>query len=975
MKRTTAIINISTILMLSAVLATANSVAMKFAGTIDLYLSKSETNYDSAEAQEALTKGKALAEEIVEDGAVLLKNTNDVLPLRNPKVNIFGWGSSDNGFMYQGGGSSEGGYAADKITLYDAFRKNGFSINEDLAKAYNQLPYHREGAPDQDQFSTYYRLYEPGADFYTEERMEAARNFSDTAIMVFSRRATEGDDLPKVQYGENGQQLSDRNYLSLSDKEAIMIKYVTDYFDKVVCIFNTSAPMEMGFLDYDGINSALYCGYPGYYGTTSIVKALAGVVTPNGHMVDTSAYSLDSAPSYVNTGNEETHNYTGRGGRYTDYAEDIYVGYKWYETADEEHYFDNLVLNSYGHKKEGYDAVVQYPFGYGLSYTSFKWTLDSVMKGDTKLSGNEELAKDDTLTFKVWVENTGNFSGRDVVQLYFNPPYTKGGIEKASQNLIDFQKTSLLNPGQGEEITLTAKVSDLASYDTYDKNNNGFMGYEVEEGNYTFSLRTDSHHLKDDSSAFEKKFKVSKGYQYDKDPVTGNEVKNRFTTYTNSTSGASSTIYEPQAKYAISIEGNDKDSNYNQGITYLTRADFEGTFPKKTKIRNMSKEMYDNTFKVHDPFVDENDVMPVTGSTETSYTLQDVKGLPYDDPKWDKLIQQLTVQELGDLSGKGGFGTIAIDKIGKPKTTDSDGGTGFTSSIASGDGGHATKYPAASTIAQTWDWKKAYKWGNAIGEEGKALNIQGWYAPGCNVHRSPLGGRNFEYFSEDGRMCGVFVGYTVKGCTENGVYAYMKHFAGNDSDAGRNGQYKWMTEQSLREIWAKPAELAVKIGNANAAMVSVDRIGSVRATGSYALLTSLLRDEWGFRGSTITDYYQAGNVNDMDEGIRAGNDLALHPSGSYKLFDDITSATSVKALQNAAHNILYTYIDTIYRTETASGIDMSSNIGKRETTNNGTWWRPTLLALDIVLGVGLLTWAGFCVYLTWFRKPKEQGDR
>ncbi len=974
MKRTTAIINISTILMLAGILGTANGVARKYAGTIDLYLSSSQTDYDSEEAKEALTKGKALAQEIVEDGAVLLKNTNNVLPLTNPKVNIFGWGGSDNGFMYQGGGSSEGGYSADKITFYNAFKQNGFTINPELEKAYNSLPYHREGAPDQDQFSTYYRLYEPDASFYTKERMEQAREFSDTAIMVFSRRATEGDDLPKVQYGENGDQVSDRNYLSLSDKEAVRVKYVTDYFDKVICIFNTSAPREMGFLDYDGIDSALYVGYPGYYGTSSIVKVLAGVTTPSGHRVDTSAYSLDSAPSYVNTGNEETHNYSGRAGRYTDYAEDIYIGYKWYETADEEGLYDNLVMDSYGHKKHGYDAIVQYPFGFGLSYTTFSWTLDSITKDGKILNGNETLSKDDTLTFKVWVENTGNFSGRDVVQLYFNPPYTKGGIEKASQNLIDFQKTSVLEPGKGEELTLTARVADLASYDTYDKNNNGFMGYEVEEGKYTFSLRTDSHTVKDEKEAsFSKTFNVpSGGFLYDKDPDTGSEVKNRFTTYTNEVSKASSAIDEPQATYAISIEGNDSNPDYNQGITYLTRADFEGTFPKHTETRTRSKARYDNSFKVHAPFVNENDVRPVTGSKSTNLTLNDVKGLPYDDPKWDQLIQQLTVEELGNLSGHGGFGTIAIDSIGKPKTTDSDGGTGFTSSIASGDGGHATKYPAANTLAQSWDWKKAYKWGNAIGEEGKALNIQGWYAPGCNVHRSPLGGRNFEYFSEDGRRCGVFVGYTVKGCTENGVYAYRKHFAGNDSDAGRNGQYKWMTEQSLREIWAKPAELAVKIGKANAAMVSVDRIGSVRATGSYALLTSLLRDEWGFRGSTITDYYQAGNVNDRDEGIRAGNDLALHPSGSYKLFDDITSPTSVIALQKAAHNILFTYIDTIHRTETATGIDRSINTGKRQNTNDGTWWRPTLYSIDAVVGVGLLAWAGISIFLTWFKKPKEQ---
>ncbi|MFA6829424.1 MAG: glycoside hydrolase family 3 N-terminal domain-containing protein [Bacilli bacterium] len=977
MKRTTSIVNLSAIVMLSAVLITANAVAYKFAGTIDLYLSKSTIDYNSEAATEALTQGKSLAREIVEDGQVLLKNENGCLPVTSNKINIFGWGGCDNGFLYQGGGSSEGGYSADKVSLYQAFRNTGFEINEDLANAYNNLSYRREGAPDQDQFSTYFRLYEPGSDFYTSERMNQAKNFSDTAIMVFSRRATEGDDLPKVQYDENGNQVNSRNYLGLSDKEAIMVSNVTANFDKVIVLFNTSAPMESGFVDYDGIDAAISVGYPGYYGTTAIAEGICGLVNYSGHLVDTAAYSLNTSPTYVNCGNEATHTYSGRGGKYTDYAEDIYSGYKWYETADAEGYWDNLYLNSYGHDRYGYDAVIQYPFGYGLSYTNFSWEIESITVGTgenaIEYSENSIIKADDTLTFKVWVENTGSVKGRDVVQLYYSAPYTKGGIEKSSVRLVDFQKTAVIEPGVGEELTFTTRAYDLASYDTYDKNNNGFMGYELEGGKYNFSFRTDSHNVKKmkNSSDTVNLIVPTEGYKFTKDPDTGTEVKNRFTNYTNTTSGAVSTCDEPQALYALSIDGNDSDASYNQGIKYLTRADFANTFPTETPVRNMGKDMYENVFRVHDPLIDENDVMPTTNNTAPGLTLQDVKGLDYDDPKWQTLIEELSVDELATLSAHGGFGTDAIEKIGKAKATDSDGGTGFTSSVASGDGGHATKYPAASVLGQTWDWKKAYKWGNAIGTEGQALNIQGWYAPGCNVHRSPLGGRNFEYFSEDGIMCGVMCGWTVKGCTDNGVYAYMKHFAGNDSDAGRNGQFKWMTEQSLRENWAKPGELATKIGNANAIMVSVDRIGSVRGTGSYALLTSLLRDEWGFRGSAITDYYQGGNVNDIDEGIRCGNDLALHPSGTKALFNDTSSATSVIALQNAAHNILYTYIDTIYRTETNTGIDLSGSTGVKNTSDSGTWWRPVLISADCVIAVGFVAWAGLAIYFTWFRKKRQ----
>ena len=709
----------------------------------------------------------------------------------------------------------------------------------------------------------------------------------------------------------------------------------------------------------------------------AIPQLLTGEINPSGHLTDTAAYSLASAPSYVNSGPDATNVYAGKGGRYKDYAEDIYVGYKWYETADAEGYFKDAKLDSYGTVKEGYDAVVQYPLGYGLSYTSFNWQLDSVTDQSGKeITQGAELKADDVLTFKLWVENSGSVSGKDVVQLYYSAPYTKGGIEKSSLNLIGFQKTGLLDPGKGQELEFEVKVSDMASYDTYDKNNNGFMGYELDGGTYTLSFRSDAHSVKSNKSNVEMSYNYSipsDGYKIENDTTTGTKVENRFTNYTNKTTGATSTCKEPQALYALSIDGNDDSSEYNQGIKYLTRADFTNTFPVKTATRTMGQAMFDNVFKVHSPINNEKDEMPKTNSTDTNWTLDDVKGLAYEDPKWDELISQLSISEMQNLVTNGGFGTASIPRINKGKCTDSDGGTGFTSSVSTGDEGHATKYPAANVLASTWDWKEAYKWGHAIGEEGKALNIQGWYAPGCNVHRSPLGGRNFEYFSEDSYICGQFIAYTVKACTENGVYAYIKHFAGNDTDEGRNGQFIWMTEQSLRENWAKPGEIATKVGKANAFMISVDRVGATRATGSYALLTSLLRDEWGFRGSTITDYYQGGNVNDIDEGIRAGNDLVLYPNGPITLFEDYKnpSATTVKALQKASHNILYTYIDTIDRTAKFTGVDMSETMGQRREDNSGRWWRYLLYSLDGVIGVGFVVWAGLSIYFTWFKKKKD----
>lgn len=993
MKRTNAVICFSALVLLSSVLAIANSVAFSFGGIIDAALAQGNQNVDSEKVEENLKLGKELAQEVCESGDVLLKN-NGLLPLQTEenliKVNIFGWGGSENGFLYQGGGSSEGGYSADKISLYTAFNNNGFEVNPSLMKAYNDLSYRREGGPDQNAHSVYYRTYEPGQDFY-DANLSQAKNFSNTAIVVLSRRATEGDDLPKVSYNESGAADDTRNYLSLTQKEELMMEVVTENFENVIVLINSSAPMEMGFIENPKVDAAMYIGYPGYYGATAVPKILKGDVNPSGHLTDTVAYSLESAPSYVNSGPDATINYDGPDGRYKDYAEDIYVGYKWYETADTEGFFNGETRTDYNQNLTGYDAVVQFPFGYGLSYTNFDWILENVTlvdgddnpDNDVKISSGYTLKKEDKLNFKVWVENTGNVAGRDVVELFQTPPYTDGGIEKASVNLIGFGKTPILEPGLGSYVDIEVAVSDLQSYDAYDRNNNGFMGYEVEEGLYNISLRTDAHTIKKGKNGGDLVFEVnspSGGIRFENDPVTGNKVENRFTTYKNTVSGAESHVYEPQSLYQMSIDGNDANSAYHQGVTYLTRSDFEGTFPTRTAKRKMSNEMYENVFKTHSPLNNEEDEMPkFNQKLDPVIKIDDVMGLAYEDPKWDQLVSQLSIREMQNLIAHGGFGTDAIERIKKGRCTDSDGGTGFTTGVVSGGGEnmvHAVKYPAANMLASTWDWKAAYKWGHAIGEEGKALKINGWYAPGCNVHRSPLGGRNFEYFSEDGYMCGKFVAQTVKGCTENGVYAYTKHFAANDTDEGRNGQFEWMTEQSLREIWAKPGEVATKEGKANAMMVSVDRIGGTRATGSYALLTSLLRDEWGFRGSTITDYYQSGNVNDIDEGIRAGNDLVLQPNGDYKYFEDWAnpSATTVIHLQKSSKNILYTYADTLYRTKMFTGVDMSDEVGSRTEDTSGKWWRPTLITIDCVVYAGVAGLAGFITYLTWFKGKRKKEE-
>ena len=946
-----------------------SKVTNDFSGIITQYLCGFGINTQSQEYGEALDAGAKMAVGLEEDGATLLKNKDKALPLSaaETKVNVFGWSGCDRGFIYQGGGSGEGSRVG-AVSLYQGLRNSGLEINEDLASAYNNLDLSRSGYTED--VTQYYRLYEPNGAFYSDSLLDNAVSFSDVAIIVLGRRGAEGTDLPKVQYDENGNVDSTRKYSTISEKEEEMIKVVTQRFRKVIVVMNTANPMECGFLNNDSIGAGLVMYMPGNNGSDAIGSILTGNVTPSGHTVDTLAYDLATAPSYANAGTDGVHWPNGQGMRvcdYQNYSENIYTGYYWYETADHDGFFNN-VSNDYG---SGYEGVVQYPFGYGLSYTDFNWTLK-----DVSIPEGGNLSANDEIDFTVIVENVGTTFGKDVIELYYDLPYTSGGIEKPTIRLGAFAKTDTLNPGEVQELNLSVKVSDMASYDCYDKNNNGFMGYELESGDYNFSLRTDAHSIKEMSGEYDDgvyDYKVEgDGIRYENDPITGNKVENRFTNYTNDISGASSIRVEralSDESKAYSVDG--LDCNLN--TTYMTRENFADTFPTFGDTVQMSDKFKQEAWNVNSPKINANDEMPITNSNATSYTIQDVAGLDITDPKWEDLVSQLDVDTLGLLCSKGGFGTIAIDSIGKPRAVDLDGPSGFNTVVTGSDTGFAINYPCETVIASTWNWKLAYQWGLSIGNEAKIAGIDGWYAPGANTHRSPLGGRNFEYWSEDSVLGGTMCSYTIMGAKEKGVYSYIKHFVANDSDTGRNGEFKFLTEQALREIYCKPFEIAVKKGGANAIMVSVDRIGTVRSTGSSALLQDVLRSEWGFEGSCITDYYQSGDVNDIDEGIRAGNDLMLNPNGSMATYDDTTSATAIIAMKKSAKNILYTFVETKYYAANAAGLDLGSVIGTQEDIYE--WWKPVLYATETVIYIGMVSYA-VAVLLKYLNKsPMKRREK
>lgn len=970
------------------VLLFGNYVLYSFSGTITLALCGSGVQVDEVAMNASSANSAALCVEIGEDGMTLLKN-NGTLPLaeNNKKINVFGWSGSDNGFVHQGAGSG-GGTDTDITTLYQGLRESGFEINEELAEKYNAMSYRREGWD-------YYKLPEGDESFYTSELMENAKAFSDTALIVLGRKGGETSDLPRYQQNLSGKRDPTRMYSQTSALEDLMIEKVTANFDKVIVVFNTTNVMEAGFLENEKIDAAIAMYAPGSKATPALGNLLQGKANFSGKTVDTWAYDLTTSAAWANAGVDGTHTVNASGSEkayISNYAEGIYMGYWWYETADKEGFWESDFAKDKWDIENGYADVVQFPFGYGLSYTEFAWSVESV-----SMIPGSQIAPEDEIEIEVFVQNTGSRPGKDVVQLYLELPYREGGIEKPAVKLAAFAKTSELDSGEGELLKLSVRVSDFASYDVYDTNNNGFMGYEIEGGigDYVLSLRTNAHEIAEVGGLYGATFDYrvpDEGYRLENDPVTGNKVENRFTNYTNPVSGASSVTQEnalSDLSKAYSVDGSDTPYAFE----YMTRADFEGTFPTFGSYPStMDTQFYRETYVVNTPKIVESDVMPLHSSDATDYQLLDfiyevtddagnpvldeegnkTYGLvPYEDERWDQLVSQMSLNDLYVLSAGGGFGTQRIDSVGKPAAVDKDGPCGFNSLITGSGGGteSATNFPCETLIASTWDWKLSYRFGLALSAEGNALGVDGLYGPAVNIHRNVLNGRNFEYYSEDPYISGIMCAYTVYGCKENGVYCWIKHFALNENETGRTHMYQFCTEQALREIYLRPYEIAVKEGGANAIMTAYGRVGTVRASGSSALNTAVLRGEWGFKGAVITDYYNAGVVHDADECIRAGNDLMLDPNGRPSYFGDQTSATAVIALQSAAKHILYSYLETKYTAQVSTGLDLSTLVGNR--TDVFAWWIPVAGVIDGLIVVGCAAFAVLS-FLNFRKSQKAQ---
>lgn len=980
----------------------------------------------------ALAMGSALCEDIVEEGIVLLKNEDDALPLSEEeiaKVNVFGWAGFD--WMTSAFGSGYSNTDLPKIKLYPALEAAGIEYNEDLAKMYETFYCeHTKGYSSTDDLE--YRgacatwddlykallLHEPGKDFYTQDIKNSIKAHSDIALVVLGRTGTESQDLmlyQQKQPQQNGVKPSgssasnyikdtERSYLQLSTEEEEMIQVAKETCEKVIVILNTANVMETGFIDDEGIDAALHVGITGLTGVNGLINVLRGEkptkaldkdgnvlydeennivyetnpngsyvmekVSPSGRTVDTYAYDiLGTNPATLNQsdrGSARTYaSGTGNGNQdeYVDYSEGIYVGYKWYETADAEGFW-NDVDNEYG---KGYEGVVQYPFGYGLSYTEFTWKVNHVyIDGEDQTSGT--LPKNGKIEIWVEVENTGNYPGMDVVELYYTPPYEENGIEKSHVNLAAFAKTGVIPAGEKDTVVLEFTVQSMASYDCYDANGNGNTGYELDGGKYQLRLMKNAHEVAilAEESVVDAVMEYSvpeAGYIYDTDEVTGEQVVNRFT---NENGKGNDQV----------IDNNDLDgSREATPVKYLTRANDFANFDeiKIANARALSAEAL-SVAQQMDPTAEQIAYAGYATATERSRTINEWFGgwvdlveepdaLDYDDPIWDDVIANMTNSELALVVGNGYFKTSAIESLGKPEYIDLDGPLGMNTRVTSTAGCSYVAYPSPTVLAQTWNVEMAHQMGLSVGAEANPEDgVYGWYAPGANIHRSPFSGRNCEYYSEDGVLSGKICAKVVQGAKENGVYSYVKHFVGNDSELGREGLFTFMTEQTLRELYLKPFEITVKEGDGNAIMTSMNRLGRVWSGGNYALMTQILRGEWGFHGTSVTDWIDPSSNMYMPpyRGIWAGNDIWLtngtkdvngnmHLSQIDALVND---PAALKMMEKVAHNVLWTFVDTVNYNPDAVEIDFSKG-----ATYNLTWvWYVVLVEVVLAAGVSVMTY-------------------
>ena len=866
-------------------------------------------------SEENVATATELCEDIADEGIVLLDNAGTLPLAKNSKLNVFGWASTNP--CYGGTGSGALSDAYPTVSLLEGLTNAGFELNTELSDFYTA---YRADRPEVGMFAQDWTLPEPEAAQYSDDLINNAKAFSDTAMIVITRVGGEGADLPTdvstVTY-DAGHSYNDfepgEHYLQLSKTEEDMVDLVCKNFDNVIVVYNGANAMELGWVkDYSQIKSVIWCAGTGQSGFNALGSVLCGDVNPSGRTIDTFVYDLTATPTWNNFGNMLYDNMnefeadsfgTKVTPAFVNYVENIYVGYKFYETAAAEGLID-------------YDKTVVYPFGHGLSYTSFTQTLNSVTESDG------------TITVDVTVTNTGSVSGKDVVEVYYNPPYTNGGIEKASANLIGFAKTSEIAAGASENVQVTFKAEDMASYDAHGKG-----CYVLEKGDYIISINSDSHNVID-----------SKTYTVASD-IVYNESNPR---------SSDQTVATNEFDFA---EGN---------VTYLSRADGFANYAEATAAPtdySMPAEakatFYNNSNYDPNDFNNPDDVAPTTGA-KNGIQLADMVGVAYDDEKWDSFLDQLTVADMDSLIALGGYQSVAVSSVGKVQAIDCDGPASINNNFTQQG---SIGFPSAVMIAATWNTDLAYSFGESIGKMADDMGVSGWYAPAMNIHRSAFAGRNFEYYSEDGVLSGAIASHAIMGSQDQGVYAFMKHFALNDQETNRCGMLcTWASEQAIREIYLKPFEACVKNADCHAVMSSFNYIGNTYAGNCPELLINVLRNEWGFVGMVLTDYYGVYGYQDSDHLIRNGGDFCLvNYDTETNHLTDTTSATALVCARQACKNILYTVAN--------------SRAYYPENLNPGMpTWEKVMIGVDVVGVLALIALEILVAKKGYAKRKKEEVD-
>lgn len=876
-------------------------------------------------AEETSAAATELCEDIADEGIVLLENKNDTLPLaEGTKLNVFGWSSTNPVYGGTGSGSLSDSYPT--VSLLEGLENAGFEVNQELVNFYTE---YRADRPMVGMWGQDWTIPEPTMDEYEAAGVfESAKEYSDKAVVVIARSGGEGADLPTsldpevedtfnaeggmfgasgLRYSENKDDLdASKHFLELTNRERAMLERVTSEYEDVVVVVNAANTMELGFVEeYDSISSVLWCPGTGQSGFNSLGSILAGEINPSAKTSDTFVRDLTATPTFNNFGNFKYDNMdefvTSEGGvSFVNYTDGIYVGYRFWETAAEE----GLI---------NYDEAVQYPFGYGLSYTTFEQEM-----GDLNVS-------DGNISVDVTITNTGDVAGKDVAEIYYNPPYTNGGIEKASVNLIGFAKTGILEPGQSETVTVEFTAEEMASYDDINA-----KAYVLEAGDYEISLRTDSHTVVD-----------TKTYHIDETVTYGAD----------------------NARSTDEVAATNLYDDARGDVTYLSRANGFANYAEATAAPtnftmadDVKATFYNNSNYDPTAYNDDADEMPTTGA-KNGLTLADLRGVDYDDPQWDELLDQLTIEDMDGMIALGGYQTLAAGSVGKVQTVDCDGPASINNNF-SGQG--SIGFPAGVMISNTWNVELAEAFGESIGTMADEMGVSGWYAPAMNMHRSAFAGRNFEYYSEDPLLSGDIACAAVIGAENQGVYAYLKHFALNDQETNRTAQLcTWFNEQSAREIYFKPFEICVKEGGAKAVMTAFNHYGTTPAQASSAMLNDMLRGEWGFRGFALTDYYGVYGYQDADRMVRNGNDcmLVAYDTETNHMTDK-ESATAVQAMRQACKNIMYTVVN--------------SRAYDPENLNTGLMgWQIAAIVIDVVLAAGILALEAAAV-VRYRRRVKEQ---